>query len=180
MLRAAVVNRRAVLPKEPQPKHRKSDAIKQMSDRKYRQRGYQDSERRDSDRRDAAPDRRPPPRENLGGPRALKMPGRRTVLRCAGCGTLLAPNIETSGRCPRCGYELHSCKQCVFFDTGKRFECAKPIVARIARKDERNDCTFYEPRLTVERDTSSAAGSVLGANPRPADARAAFENLFKK
>jgi hypothetical protein len=132
---------------------------------KYRQRGYQDSDRE-------APREKRPPREDLGGPRQLAMPGRRTVLRCAGCGVILPPGADTSGQCPRCRFELHSCKQCLYFDTGSRFECAKPIAERIPRKDARNDCTFYEARTTVERDTSSGA--------RPADARAAFDSLFKK
>ena len=120
-----------------------------MSDRKYRQRGYQDSDR----------------------DRMLAMPGKRMVIRCAGCGTVLAADMDTTGKCPRCGYELHSCKQCVFFDPSARFECLKPITERIAKKDARNECTFYRPRTTVERETSS---------PKPTDARAAFENLFKK
>ncbi len=134
-------------------------------ERKYRQKGYMDSQRE-------APQEKRPPKENLGGPRPVRMPGRSTVLRCAGCGTVLRPDVDTGGRCPRCGFELHSCKQCANFDTASRFECTKPIPERIARKDARNGCTFYEPRLTVERDTSSGG--------RPGDARAAFDNLFKK
>ncbi len=141
-----------------------------MSDRKYKQRGYQDSGR--DDRRDSAPARRPPP-ENLGGPRHISMPGRRLVMRCAACGTVLAPDIDTAGRCPRCNFELHSCKQCACFDPGSRFECSRPVTARIARKDARNECTLYEARTTVEKETSSSRS-------RPPDARSAFENLFKK
>jgi hypothetical protein len=49
----------------------------------------------------------------------------------------------------------------------------KSITARIARKDARNECSFYEPRVTSERDTTGGAG-------RPQNARAAFEALFKK
>ncbi len=139
-------------------------------DRKYRQRGYQDSDR--DERSSSSQGRRPPP-ENLGGPRPLSMPGRHMVMRCAGCGTLLPTGIDTSGRCPRCNYELHSCKQCANFDPASRFECSKPIPELIARKDARNQCTFYEPRMTVERETTSTAS-------RPLDARSAFENLFKK
>src|SRR5512140_2655270 len=115
-----------------------------MSDRKYRQSGYQDS--------DSAPKRtaeKRPPRENLGGPRQLTMPGRRTVMRCAGCGTLLPQDIDTNGTCPRCKFELHSCKQCVFLDTALRFECSKPITVRVAKKDARNDCTHFQARVTV-------------------------------
>ena len=134
-------------------------------EKKYRQKGYMDSPRE-------APAEKRPPRENLGGPRMLRMPGTRTVLRCAGCGTVLPPAVDTRGQCLRCGFELHSCKQCLNFDTGSQFECTKPIPERIARKDARNDCSFYEPRTTVERDTSSGA--------RPANPRSAFENLFRK
>lgn len=137
-----------------------------MSDRKYKQRGYQDSGN------DRPVYEKRPPRENLGGPRPLRMPGTRTVIRCGGCGGILQPGTDTRGQCPRCNFELHSCKQCTYFDTSARFECAKPITARIPRKEARNECSFYEARTTVERDTSSGA--------RPLDARAAFENLFKK
>lgn len=137
-----------------------------MSDRKYRQHGYQDS-----DREQRTPQRRPP-RENLGGPKQLNMPGRRTVMRCAGCGSVLPLDADTKGQCPRCKFELHSCRQCSFFDTAARFECAKPITARIPRKDARNECSFYEPRTSIERET--------GSGGRPPDARAAFEALFKK
>lgn len=73
---------------------------------------------------------------------------------------------------PPMWFRVHSCKQCAFFDTSARFECSKPVPERIPRKDARNHCSFYEPRMTVERDTSSGA--------RPANARAAFESLFKK
>lgn len=143
------------------------DQKNDMSDRKYRQHGYQDS-----DREERTQDRRPP-RENLGGPRQLTMAPTRTVMRCGGCGVILPPTTDTKGQCPRCKFELHTCKQCAYFDTGARWECTQPITARLPRKDLRNDCTFYQARVTVEKDTSSSAG-------RPADARTAFENLFKK
>jgi hypothetical protein len=62
----------------------------------------------------------------------------------------------------------------------------KPIPEQIPRKDQRNDCTFYEFRTTIEKDTApSAPPSNPSAVPerlssRPLDARQAFENLFKK
>ena len=134
-------------------------------DRKYRQRGYQDSDR---DRPEKGPSAKKP---EMFGPRTPAMPGKRSVLRCAGCAALLPTGIDPQGKCPRCGFELHSCKQCAYFDTSSRFECTRPIPQRIAKKDAKNDCSFYAPRLTVERETSTS---------RPLDARSAFENLFKK
>jgi hypothetical protein len=61
----------------------------------------------------------------------------------------------------------------------------QPILERIPRKDQRNDCTFYEFRTTIEKDTApSAPAASPAATPerpsRPRDARQAFEDLFKK
>jgi hypothetical protein len=140
-----------------------------LSDRKYRQRGYQDS---GEERQKPAAEK--PVKKDTFGPRPLNMPGTRSVSRCAQCGTLLPAGIEPTARCPKCGAELHSCRQCTHFDTSSRFECSQPIPERIARKDERNQCTFYSMRVRVEKETSTPATA------RPMDARQAFENLFKK
>lgn len=141
-----------------------------MSDRKYRQRGYQDSgqsEKRPADK---------PIKKDSFGPRPVHMPGTRMVSRCAQCGTVLEASGGSPERCPKCGFELHSCKQCTYFDPSSRFECMQPIPERIPRKDVRNECTFYSIRITREKETTTPAGS----SARPDDARRAFENLFKK
>ena len=134
-------------------------------DRKYRQRGYMDSGRERSERR-------PAPKGEPIGPRLPAMVGTRQVSRCGGCGAILSANFDPWGKCPQCGFELHSCKQCAYFDTSSRFECTQPVTKRIVQKDARNDCSFYAPRMTVERQTSPGS-------PRPDDPRKAFENLFK-
>jgi hypothetical protein len=140
-----------------------------VSDRKYRQHGYQDS----GEKREKQSSERPPKKETFG-PRALQMPGTHTVSRCAQCGTLLGSVSEPIGKCPKCGFELHSCRQCTYFDTSRRFECTQPIPERIPRKDERNDCAFYSVSVRMEKETSTPSAA------RPMDARTAFENLFKK
>ena len=139
-----------------------------MSDRKYRQRGYQDS--------GPAPQQgsvEKPKKQETFGPRAIQMPGTHSVSRCSQCGTVLQSVTEPVGQCPKCGFDLHSCKQCAYFDPTSRFECTQPISERIPRKDTRNDCTFYSIRVTMEKETSTKAAVVN-------DARKAFENLFKK
>ena len=137
-----------------------------MGDRKYGQRGYMDSSRNERPQK-ARPTT---PGERLG-PRTPNLPGKRSLARCSNCGVVLPVGVEYSGKCPQCQGELHTCKQCANFDTSARFECTQPITARIPRKDSRNECNFFRPRVTVERETSTS---------RPADARAAFESLFKK
>jgi len=140
-----------------------------VSDRKYRQHGYQDS---GEERQKASSDK--PVKKDTFGPRPLQMPGTRTVSRCAQCGALLPSEIDTNAKCPKCGFELHSCRQCTHFETSTRFECTQPIPERIPRKDERNQCTFYAMRMRVEKETSTPVAA------KPQDARQAFENLFKK
>jgi len=100
------------------------------------------------------------------------MPGYREVVRCRGCGNELTVAVAWSadGTCGRCGADLHTCAQCVSFDTGAPFECQQAIPVRISPKDARNVCTLFEPRTTVERETKSAA---------PTSARKAFDDLFK-
>lgn len=136
-------------------------------DRKYRQKGYMDNGRE-------GVERRPGPKAETFGPKTPRMPGSHFVSRCGGCGTVLPTGFDPWGKCPRCDFELHSCKQCAYFDTSCRFECTQPVPKRIAQKDARNDCSFYAPRMTVERQTSP------GSFRPPDDPRKAFENLFKK
>ena len=143
-----------------------------LSDRKYRQRGYQDSGSEPKQRMEKqSPAAR---RDNTFGPRPLNMPGTRTVSRCAECGAILENLSETFGQCPKCGFELHSCKQCEHFDPSSRFECNQPIPERISPKDKRINCTFFSIRVRLEKETSSKQAQ------KPNDARQAFENLFKK
>jgi hypothetical protein len=99
----------------------------------------------------------------------------REVTRCALCGTQV--NIDIGGiqfddKCPKCNADLHSCKNCVSFDPGARFQCRKPIAARVAKKDTRNECEHFEPRKTVERQTTTT-------EPEKKDPRSAFDKLFK-
>lgn len=146
-----------------------------MSERKYRQRGYQDDTReRKPGLEPAAPKAERAPGRQLqdaAGPRTPNLMASHEVFRCARCGTLLALTVERDGRCGRCGVDLHSCVQCVSFDTSARFECTEDaLTVRVSPKDTRNDCPFYAPRTTVERETRTAG---------PPSARQAFDDLFK-
>jgi hypothetical protein len=160
-------------------------------DRKYKQRGYSDRDAEDKKRDradrsngDSRPKGEPRPKQEMMGPRTPRMVGTVMRARCSSCGAVLMPGFDPNGQCPRCHAELHCCKQCVHFDTGKQFECTQPILERIAKKDAKNDCTFFEFRMTVEKDTSpvnyAVTAPIAAAPGRPNDARKAFEDLFKK
>ena len=159
-----------------------------MSDRKYRQRGYQDSGReRQAPQGGPKPAAPKPPADRIETRldkaerkafegRAPSVPGFRDVVRCARCGNITAESIGFDTRCKRCGADLHSCAQCESFDTGRRFECAQIIPARVSPKDARNACELFSPRVTVERETHSQAQPQGQA---PNSAKKAFDDLFK-
>jgi hypothetical protein len=148
-----------------------------MSDRKYRQRGYQDDDR-PKERGQRGPEKKPELRapgrvfQSASGPKTPNLMGSHEVFRCARCGNLLALPVAADGRCARCGVDLHSCVNCVSFDTSARWECsqAAALPARVSPKDERNQCSLFSPRTTVERQTGT---------PGPTSARQAFDDLFK-
>jgi len=140
-----------------------------MSDRKYRQRGYMDN--REPQRTQGEKPKqqsRPADRE---GPRSPKMMAFGETVKCSSCGVKVAAIIGLESSCEKCHGDLHTCRQCTYFDPGARFQCSKPITARIVNKNARNTCELFAPRTVVERQTSSGA---------PTDARQAFANLFKK
>src|SRR5215469_5454014 len=137
-----------VLPHFPVP-----EAV--VSDRKYRQHGYQDSG--SSDRQKPSSDR--PVRKDTFGPRPVHMTASHEVSRCAQCGTLLRDISAPLGQCPKCGFQLRSCKQCTYFDPSKRFECMQPVPERIAKKDARNDCKFFSVSVRIEKQTSTGTAS---------------------
>jgi hypothetical protein len=158
-------------------------------DRKYGHRGYRDTEK--GEKREKGHDRKPPqggPRADQFGPRTPRMVGTVTRGRCSNCGAVLTAGFDPNGQCPKCQFELHSCKQCRFFDSGAQFECTQPIPERITPKDTKNGCKFYEFRMTIEKDTAptsypqpaQVAAAASPAPPRTNDARQAFEDLFKK
>lgn len=129
----------------------------------------------DSNREPQRPNQSPS-REREGprdreGPRSPRMMAYGEVLKCAACGAKVAQSINADSSCPNCRADLHTCKQCTFFDPGARFECSKTIAARIVNKIAKNTCELFTPRTVVERETSSGP---------PKDAKQAFANLFKK
>lgn len=157
-------------------------------DRKYRQRGYMDSDRPPSNGEGREERPRPPgprPPIDVTGPRLPRLVQTVVASRCFNCSTALPPGTDFKGACPKCGAALHCCKQCAHFEPSTRFQCLKPVPARISPKDQANECELFSPRVTVARDATPASVQTAIAQkavePRkPSDARAAFDNLFKK
>ena len=136
---------------------------------KYRQRGYMESDR---EPQRPKPQSKPQSKaQDREGPRSPRMMAFGEISKCAECGAKAPPNINVESCCSKCNADLHTCRQCTYFDPSARFECRKPIAARIVDKHARNTCELFAARIVVERETSSGL---------PTDARQAFAKLFKK
>jgi predicted RNA-binding Zn-ribbon protein involved in translation (DUF1610 family) len=136
---------------------------------KYRQRGYMESDRESQRPKPQSKSQSKP--QDREGPRSPKMMAFGETSKCSACGTKTPANINVDSSCPKCNADLHSCRQCTYFDPGALLECSKPITARIVNKHARNTCELFAARIVVERETSSGP---------PTDARQAFAKLFKK
>ena len=142
-----------------------------MSEQKYRQRGYMDNDRDGGRGREEPKPKQPPKQRDREGPRSPRMMAYGEKVKCSSCSAVVPTNLSADSTCPKCNSDLHTCRQCTYFDPGARFECRKPITARIMNKGGRNTCELFASRTVIERETSSG---------KPTDARQAFANLFKK
>ena len=140
---------------------------------KYRQAGYRDNERRQA---------REQPRQQDDDARQAARQVRHAmersasvIIRCADCGHQTDDAIELTPAtvCGKCGASLHNCRNCRYFDTSARFECAKPIPERIPSKSVANQCESYEARGVLDA-TGKRARVVIN------DPRKAFDDLFRK
>src|SRR5581483_7939064 len=119
------------------------------SDRKYRQRGYGESSAPPNGNGNGPKPKPAGPRPPLDitGPRLPRLVQAVTASRCYSCSTTLLPGVSFNGPCPKCGAQLHCCKQCSHFEPSTRFQCMKPVPLRIAAKDQINNCTLFSPRV---------------------------------
>ncbi|HKY33818.1 MAG TPA: hypothetical protein VJV23_14905 [Candidatus Polarisedimenticolia bacterium] len=141
---------------------------------KYKQKGYRESEQKDRKRKEPSRPRTPEERQL----RHMMERSARLVLRCHQCSTDAgdAEGLGTRAVCSHCGAALHVCRNCAHFDTGARWECRAPIAAAVLDKTSANDCGHFKANTVLD-----ATGRRSGGSSSPSsDARAAFDNLFKK
>jgi len=145
---------------------------------KYKQKGYRDSEQRGEKKQknDAPRTPRTPEERQL---RHMMERSANLVLRCHQCSSVAGAGdgIGQSAVCAGCGAALHCCRNCASFDTGARWECRAEITQPVLDKTAANACELFKANTVLDA-TGRRAGA--GAAAAPADARAAFDNLFKK
>lgn len=141
-------------------------------DRKYRQRGYQDNAPR-TPRGGGGPfDDRPARLEGAPRGRSAGRPSEE-VFRCRACNEKNDPEVALAALCVKCHAPLHACAQCRHFDGGAPLQCRQPIPVAIPAKSRANECTFYEPAVTLDLTGRKATDT-------PDQARSAFDALFGK
>lgn len=69
-----------------------------------------------------------------------------------------------------CGYDLHVCKNCKFYDESSYNECRETQADRILDKEKSNFCDYFKPSDETQKSSNSNKD----------DALAALESLFKK
>jgi hypothetical protein len=70
--------------------------------------------------------------------------------------------------CASCGWDLHVCLNCEFYDEGKSNKCREPQAEYVRERDRANYCDYFRFR-----------DSGKGASPK-ADAEKLWKELFKK
>lgn len=152
-----------------------------MSDRKYRHRGYQDSGSSSGKSEGGSRPPMEPRKERLeGSPRGRTAGGfGPQVFRCSGCGEAVRAlgeiEIGHDTACVKCEADLHTCSNCVYFDTTTLWECRSNPPERVTGKRVRNQCTLFQPKMVADLAADKGRG------PESADdARKAFDALFKK
>lgn len=82
--------------------------------------------------------------------------------------------IGRSARCPDCGKDLRSCKNCRFFLPGSRGDCRESSAESQSDKERANFCDWFS---LDGKFRSGGAGS--NEKEKAGASRAAFDNLFK-
>jgi len=78
--------------------------------------------------------------------------------------------VSRSETCPECGYDIHCCMNCRFYDESKHNKCSDPQAEWVSDRERRNYCDYFEINPASE-------GVDKGEKE---NAREKAESLFKK
>jgi hypothetical protein len=99
------------------------------------------------------------------------------MFHCWKCGVTIdlpaGGRVGTRDGCPRCDADLHSCRNCGFYDPSKNNQCSESQAEWQRDKEVGNYCDYFRP--AAERDVAKG-----GSRPTPAsEAKKKFDSLFK-
>jgi hypothetical protein len=81
--------------------------------------------------------------------------------------------IGSRDECSKCGADLHSCRNCQFYDPSKHNQCTETQAEWVRDKEAANYCDYFRPR-------ASAAPAGLGPSLSASDSKKKFDDLFRK
>lgn len=53
--------------------------------------------------------------------------------------------VTRSDECPHCRFDMHSCKNCQYYDPGAHNDCRETISEYVPDKERSNFCGMYKP-----------------------------------
>ena len=70
-------------------------------------------------------------------------------MHCLKCNQELDPyqKIHFRDTCPKCSFDLHTCKMCRFYQVGKPNDCLIAMVDLVQDKEKFNYCEDFKPHL---------------------------------
>lgn len=86
-------------------------------------------------------------------------------ITCWKCGTRLSADaplpLSRRSKCRHCNADLHTCRQCRFYDTSKNNQCREPMAERVVDKERANFCDYFEPNPAAftENETTETEAS---------------------
>jgi len=91
---------------------------------------------------------------------------------CHHCGNevVMEVKLQRQDLCIHCGFDLHCCKNCEYWDISAHNQCKEHIAEYIPDREKANFCTFFTLRDGKAEDNSSRIES----------SKARLDALFKK
>jgi len=75
--------------------------------------------------------------------------------KCHKCmNPVAAEKISFREECPSCGFDLHVCLNCIFYDEGKANKCMENQADYVKEKDRANYCDYFRFK-DIRQNTSS-------------------------
>ena len=74
--------------------------------------------------------------------------------------------------CPKCNSNLHSCRNCQFYDPSKNNQCAEPQAEWVRDKAAANLCNYFAPNPALFASGDSPAS-------KADETKQKFDSLFK-
>jgi hypothetical protein len=110
------------------------------------------------------------PKKGLRFARVSRMIFSMTVCHFCSKPVAIEGKIRRTEVCPGCGEDLHSCKNCRFYDPAAHNHCRETQAEWVARKDKANFCDYF--------DFGDRPAPPSGSSPE--EIRRKMDDLFKK